>query len=179
MNLELFILIFGAIFKQIFNMGKFTPKNKEADSPEPIKHGRYIFSGIQEGGGPGSRRMIQFRKPLVIHYEIFQKKDSKTAQDCFPDDVPMIAIVKYDFGLVMHAAVDEKNNALITGYKGKGYEGLTKDSDVEDILMYTIIFDIFHAFCHSTLDSNYTYYHWALKGWLKDNAILVEDITIA
>jgi hypothetical protein len=178
MNLALFIIIFKIIFKTISNMGKFTPKNEKTQSRTPIKHGRFVFSGIQEGAGPGSRRVIQFRKPVVINYEIFQKKDAKTGEDCFPEDVPMVAFVKYDFGLVMQTTLDEKNNALVKGYNGKGYEGLSKDSELEDILMYTIIFDIFHAFCHATLSPNYTYYHWALKGWLRENAILIEDLTL-
>jgi hypothetical protein len=46
---------------------------------------------------------------------------------------------------------------------------------LEDILMYSIIYDLFHAFCHDPQDPNYSHYNWALCGWLKNRANVKES----
>jgi hypothetical protein len=42
-----------------------------------------------------------------------------------------------------------------------------------------IIFDVGHAFFHYEGDPNYTHYHWALKGWLKDRLEAKEHETLS
>ena len=44
----------------------------------------------------------------------------------------------------------------------------------EDIILKTLQFDLVHAFCHPVEDPNYTHYHWALYGNLKNRVILEE-----
>lgn len=61
-----------------------------------------------------------------------------------------------DFG--MRIQISRIDNMLITN----------KRTSVNDIVLKTIIFDLFHAFYHPEIDPNYTHYHWALYGNLKD-----------
>jgi hypothetical protein len=60
----------------------------------------------------------------------------------------------WDFG--MDAVVSLRT------YISKHRKGLKKK------VFREIIFDVGHAFCHCSEDPNYTEYHWALRGWLKD-----------
>ena len=53
---------------------------------------------------------------------------------------------------------------------------LAEESDTEEeILKKTLSFDLFHAFFHCIADPNYTIYHWALYGNLKDRLDTTED----
>lgn len=141
--------------------------------PKALKEGTFIFEGVQEGEGAG-RRTIEFNPPLTIKYAIYEKTED--IPECIVEDIAdeknltdsngIIGYVSYDFGLTMATNVDEKNNLV------NGYGGLTKDSDPIEILMYSVIFDLFHAFCHDISDPNYTHYHFALAGWLKDRAVV-------
>ncbi len=132
--------------------------------PKPLKIGTFIFEGIQEGEGTG-RRTIEFSPALVIKYVIYEKVDAAPEEN-FPDASNLIGYVDYDFGLAMATSVDEKNSLI------NGYGGLTKESEPVEVLMYSVIYDLFHAFCHDVADPNYTHYHWALSGWLKDRAVV-------
>ena len=75
----------------------------------------------------------------------------------------------YDFGMTMNTPLDLEHNWLVNGY-----EGLSKDSELDDVLMYSILYDLFHAFCHDTDDPNYSHYNWALVGWLKNRTSVKE-----
>lgn len=136
--------------------------------PQPLHKGRFVFQGIQEGEGEG-RRTIIFKPPLNIHYSIWEKKNAEGG-DNYPEDVPILAYATYDFGLEMMTPLDAEHNWLVNGY-----EGLSKESPLEDVLMKTLWYDLFHAFCHPTQDPNYSHYNWALKGWLKERAIVQEE----
>jgi hypothetical protein len=125
------------------------------------------YSGIQEGEGVG-RRVIEFNPPLIVEYSIWEKKNAEGG-DNYPEDVPIMAYATYDFGMELMTPLDVKNNWL-----ANGYEGLSKDSTPEDILMKTLFYDLFHAFCHIPEDPNYSHYHWALRGWLKERADVQE-----
>jgi hypothetical protein len=131
--------------------------------------GKFIFQGIQEGEGE-SMRQIFFSPPLSVEFSIHEKIDSETGKENYPEDIQLKAYATFDFGMTMEAAVDVENNWLVRG----GYEGLTKESNVVDILRNTIFFDLFHAFCHIPDDPNYSHYHWALKGWLQERALVKE-----
>lgn len=66
------------------------------------------------------------------------------------------AYFAWDFG--MEGVVHLKNWVL----EGKQIQG------VKERILSDVIFDIGHAFFHYEGDPNYTPYHWALVGWLKD-----------
>ena len=131
---------------------------------DPLKKGKFVFEAIQEGSGEGKRTII-FKPKLVIDYAIWEKKDSKTGKENYPENVPVMGYATYDFGMEMNTPLDLEHNFLVNGY-----EGLSKDSELEDILMYSIIYDLFHTFCHAPIDPNYSHYNWALRGWLKHRA---------
>ena len=135
---------------------------------KPKFSGKFVFEGIMENGD-GDKRSIKFNPPLVIKYDILEKIDKDTGKPNYPEDFPMVAFATYDFGLTMETPLDPEHNWLTNGYNG-----LTKDSNPEDILMASVIFDLFHAFCHEKQDPNYSHYHFALTGWLKDRATVSE-----
>jgi len=143
--------------------------NNMENEQKPKLSGRFIFAGIMEGE-EGDKRSITFNPPLVVKYDIWEKFDKDTGKPNYPEDFPMIGYATYDFGLTMETPLAPEHNWLVNGY-----QGLTKDSSPEDILMASITFDLFHAFFHETQDPNYSHYHWALVGWLKSRATLKDD----
>jgi hypothetical protein len=136
----------------------------ESDRPQPKFEGKFVFESIKEGEG-----VITFTPPLVVDYSIWEKKNPKTGEEQYPEDVPMMAYGDFDFGMSMMTPVDIDHNWLM-----QGYNGLTKDSTPEEVLMKSLVYDLFHAFTHCEQDPNYTHYHWALYGWLKDRAKVSE-----
>jgi len=126
---------------------------------------KFVFEFIKENNG----NEIYFNPPLTIEYSIYKKIDEETGKENYPEDIPVMAYATFDFGLEVHIPLDIDHNWLINGYNG-----LTKESSFDDILMNTIIFDLFHAFCHIPEDPNYSHYNWALKGWLKERATVKE-----
>ena len=126
------------------------------------RRGKFIFQGIQESEGEEKKTII-FNPPLIIDYTILDKIDKKTGKENYTEDSPIMGFVTYDFGMEVIVSLDVEHNWLVNGYGG-----LTKESPLEDILMKSIFFDLFHSFCHPTEDPNYSHYHWALKGWLDE-----------
>ena len=139
---------------------------------QPLKKGKFIFESIQEGSGE-SKRVITFKPQLVINYTIWEKKDPTTGKENYPEDVPVMGFATYDFGLTMNTPLDLEHNWLVDGY-----EGLSKESELSDVLMYSLIYDLFHAFGHDNQDPNYSHYNWALFGWLKHRATVTEAIEL-
>jgi hypothetical protein len=131
--------------------------------------GKFIFEAIQEGEDE-SLRQIYFNPPLVIEYSIYDKIDKETGKENYPEDSDLMGFFTFDFGMMGECSLDSKNNFL-----SHGYEGLTKESPVEDVLMKSIMFDLFHAFFHTSQDPNYGFYHHALYAYLKDRTILKGD----
>ena len=131
-----------------------------------MNSGKFIFKAIQEGKDL-SRRQIFFNPPLVIDYTIHEKIDKETGKENYPEDVPLMGFARFDFGMEVYSPLNVENNWL-----ANGYEGLTSESEPEDILMKTIFFDLFHTFFHIPCDPNYGHYHWALYGNLKDRVII-------
>ena len=145
--------------------------NDTSDTPteisEPLKKGKFVFEAIQEGLGE-EKRTITFKPKLIIDYTIWMKKDPKTGKENYPEDVPILGFVTFNLGDVcmdMNTPLDLEHNWLINGY-----EGLNKNSSLEDVLMYSVIYDLFHSFCHDPEDPNYSHYNFALRGWLRDRA---------
>ena len=136
---------------------------QSVNRPKPKFEGKFIFEAIKEGAST-----ITFKPPLVVSYTIWEKKNAE-GKDSYPEDVPMMAYGDFDFGMGMMTPVDLEHNWLV-----HGYNGLTKDSSPEDVLMQSLIYDLFHAFTHCEMDPNYTHYHWALYGWLKERAVVKE-----
>ena len=132
--------------------------------PKPIIEGKFVFQDIQESHGD-SRIVISFNPPLIVEYTIWEKQNKITGKDSYPEDVPVMGFATYDFGMEMNTPLDVEHNWL-----ARGYGGLTPESSLEDILMYSLIYDLFHAFCHCEQDPNYSHYNWALRGWLKERA---------
>jgi hypothetical protein len=60
----------------------------------------------------------------------------------------------WDFGMDGTVGLNNFNIKRVRGLKNK--------------IIADIIFDIGHAFFHYEGDPNYTHYHWALAGWLKN-----------
>jgi hypothetical protein len=142
--------------------------DKQPQITEPLKKGKFIFDAIQEGTGEG-RRTITFNPPLIVEYMIFEKKDPKTGKENYPEDVSIMGFADFDFGMNMMTPLDLENNWLVNGY-----EGLSEKSELEDILMYSLIYDLFHSFYQDTIDPNYSHYNWALRGWLKERATVMD-----
>ena len=137
---------------------------------KPKHSGKFVFDGIMEGG-EGDKRSIKFNPPLIVAYTIWDRIDKDTGLQNFEADVPMMGIATFiDFELTMETPLDPEHNWLTNGYNG-----LTKDSSPEDILMGSIIFDLFHSFFHEKQDPNYSHYHHALYAYLKDRAIIKDE----
>ena len=83
-------------------------------------------------------------------------KDPISISVYYIDEKTDRAYFTWDFG--MEGIVHLKNWIL----EGKKIEGV-----IERILA-DVLFDIGHAFFHYEGDPNYTSYHWALTGWLRD-----------
>lgn len=77
------------------------------------------------------------------------------------------ATIEYDFGMTI--------KQCSSGYEYCGFLDLTKDSTIEEIVKKTVTFDLEHAFCHPDCDPNYVARHWAIKGWLRDRVIIMEN----
>ena len=75
---------------------------------------------------------------------------------------------------VTHSVVDERLLFAVTDYGmdicfDRFDNFLVEEGDTdEDIIIKVLTFDLFHAFCHPCEDPNYSHYHWALYGNLKD-----------
>jgi hypothetical protein len=126
---------------------------------EPLTKGIFVFNEIEEG-----EDKIVFNPPLNVSYQIFEKIDKESGKENYNQDSSIMGFARYDFGMDIEVSLSEDN--MLTS----GYHGLTKESPPEEILMKSIMFDLFHAFLHPSEDPNYTHYHFALLGWLKDRA---------
>ncbi len=131
---------------------------------EPLFKGIFLFNQINEELGD-EKRILEFNPPLKVDYEILEKLDKETGEENYSQDLPILAFSTFDFGMKLETSLDEAHNWLINGY-----QGLTKESSPEEILMKSIMFDLFHTFFHPSQDPNYGFYHWALYGNLKSRA---------
>ncbi len=119
----------------------------------------------------GGRTLLQLREglltltfdpPLRVDWSVF-RDSSHPAGDI------TTAYVTFDFGMTYEILpIFTKNN-------GWGYNGVNKDSTIEEVIVSVIRYDLFHAFTHYQGDPNYTHLHWALYGNLKDNVTIHED----
>jgi hypothetical protein len=90
---------------------------------------------------------IFFIKPLLVEYFVDVEDGKKNAT------------VTFDFGMEQTIPLDSDRNMILKDNEDK--------SDGEKVAI-DISFDLFHAFFHCSEDPNYSHYHWALYGNLKD-----------
>ncbi len=122
---------------------------------ELLKSGSFTFADLNEGNSV----FIKFIKPLVVDWSYYKMGDEE------------MVFVDYDFGLT------DMFNPMASVKIGWGYDGVNKDTPLEDIIKAFVKFDLFHAFFHVPEDPNYSHLHWALKGWL-NNRVEVKETEI-
>ena len=110
---------------------------------------------IVEGG-----RWIEFKTGL-LSFECFHIDGITMA------DPTKVAHIEFDFGLQTQIHLLPQNNFILSH--------MHKDATDEERMAYDVTFDLFHAFHHTNVDPNYTHYHWALYGNLKDRVEIGED----
>ena len=76
------------------------------------------------------------------------------------------AYIEFDFGMEHSIPLLIQDNFILRDMQ---------DAIDEEKMAFSVIFDLFHAFHHPNLDPNYTVYHWALYGNLKDRVIIGDD----
>lgn len=76
------------------------------------------------------------------------------------------AYVIFDFGMSSIIQLDSRKNCIFMG---------RDDLSDNDKMFEDVKFDLFHAFFHYVDDPNYTHYHWALYGNLKDRVEIDEE----
>lgn len=99
---------------------------------------------------------IKFKKPLKLKCHYIGTKDYGYK----------IAAFSFDFGMDHITPLEKEHNFILM------------DSDNlsdEEKIVFDVKFDLFHAFFHCEEDPNYSDYHWALYGNLKDRVELGED----
>ena len=131
---------------------------------KPKFDGTFVFSEIKEG-----ESIIEFNPPLKVKYTIFDKKNPDDTEN-YSEDTPIMGYCTFDFGMNTTVPLDPLHNILVNGYNG-----LTKDSSPEDILMHSLIYDLFHSFCHPSDDPNYIPYNWAIFGNLSNRTKVIEE----
>lgn len=99
---------------------------------------------IREG-----EQFIRFKKPLSLHCYHIGSEDY--GYKC--------ATFDYDFGMTHTVPLEKEHNFILMH---------SDEKTDEEKIAFDVIFDLFHAFFHPECDPNYTYYHWALYGNLKD-----------
>ena len=106
-------------------------------------------SNIYEGNN-----VIHFKQPFYVDW-------------LTPLDENNIAHISFDSGMSCELEIDPLKDFLFGMY------------DTNEIIIRKIkemiSFDLFHAFFHCTEDPNFTYYHWALYGLLKDRVECKEE----
>ena len=79
----------------------------------------------------------------------------------YVDRKTKVVYFTWDFGMDGAVGLNNFNIKNIKGLKNK--------------IIADVYFDIGHAFFHYEGDPNYTHYHWALRGWLKNRVDIVEE----
>lgn len=97
---------------------------------------------------------ILFDPPVKCKYIVFEENRFE-------------AIIEFEFGLQMNHRVDPRLNF------NHGHEPTSSPPTVEEMIRSRVVYDLAHAFLHTTFDPNYLHLHWALKAWLKDQSTIV------
>lgn len=101
-------------------------------------------------------RWIKFSEPLTL--------------TCYYIDTEThgykVATFEFDFGMTHSIALEVEHNCILRDFIG---------ATDEEKIAFDVIFDLFHAFFHPSVDPNYEDYHWALYGNLKDRVEIGEN----
>ena len=127
-----------------------------------LKEGEFVFTTIDEDG-----RSLQFDPPLKITWSCY--RETKPMEDGEWSMKRTIVFVDYDFGM------PDKFCPYDSIRNGWGYNGISLETPMEEIVKSFIKFDLFHAFCHYPLDPNYSHLHWALFGNLKEQTKVIDN----
>jgi len=120
-----------------------------------VAEGKFTFAWLDEGG-----RRLEFNPPLEVGWSAYN--DNR-------NDLNMLMVyVDYDFGMT------DKFRPYSSMFHGWHYNGTTNDTPLDEVVKSFVQYDLFHAFCHTPLDPNYSHLHWALSGWLKDRVKIVD-----
>ena len=103
---------------------------------------------------------LVFTPPLKIEWTAYRNEH--------PLGPTTTVYVDYDFGLTDKF----KPYASITG--GWHYNDITINTPLPEIVKAFVQYDLFHAFCHTSMDPNYSHLHWAIYGNLKDRVKIIE-----
>jgi hypothetical protein len=99
---------------------------------------------------------IRFKKPLVINCYCINSTDNGH----------LTAFYSFDFGMDSQTPLEKEHNFILMH---------SDNLSNEEKIAFDVIFDLFHAFFHTSEDPNYSYKHWALYGNLKDRVETGED----
>jgi hypothetical protein len=78
--------------------------------------------------------------------------------------------INYDFGLT------DRFDPYKSIGSGWHYNEIQMDTPLPEIVKAFVQYDLFHAFCHTSCDPNYSHLHWALFGNLKDRVKVIESL---
>lgn len=99
---------------------------------------------------------IKFKNPLVISCYSINSTDNGHRT----------AFFNFDWGMDGQTPLEKEHNFILMH---------SDNLSDEEKIAFDVIFDLFHAFFHPSEDPNYSYYHWALYGMLKDRVETGED----
>lgn len=124
-------------------------RKKEIES-KPWAEGTFWFEWLEEAD------RLEFNLPLIVEWMAFIKDNVVTVY------------VDYDFGMT------DKFRPYESIKGGWCYNDINEKTPLDEIVKSFVQYDLFHAFCHTPLDPNYSHLHWALYGNLKDRVKVIE-----
>lgn len=124
-----------------------------------VDGGEFIFDTIDEGG-----RKLKFNPSLKINWCAYKS--------CDRDGEIITVYADYDFGMTDEFRPYESIYESI--FRGWGYNGITKETPLSEIVKSFVYYDLFHAFYHYDQDPNYSHLHWALWGCLQSRVTVID-----
>jgi len=97
--------------------------------------------------------LIKLKEPISIELYYVDRRQHR-------------AYFTWDFGMDCEVFL---NSFMLTSRVTSRYQRL------KNKVLMQIKYDLGHAFFHYEGDPNYTHYHWALAGWLKDRVEAVDE----
>ena len=115
-----------------------------------LEEGELSFTEFDDGGFC----YFTAKEPIKVQWQIWKDPDKNDMR---------YAHITFDFGMSYECSMEMENNFLL-----KGYDGINENASLEKRVQATVLFDVMHAMNHCNFDPNYTPFHWAIRGWLKD-----------
>jgi len=132
------------------NRQEYEAVRKVEVESKPWAEGTFWFEWLEEAD------KLEFHLPLIVEWMASVKDNIVTVY------------LDYDFGLTYEFRPYESIK------KGWCYNNIHEQTPLDEIVKSFIQYDLFHAFCHTSLDPNYSHLHWALYGNLKDRVKVIE-----